>query len=543
MAPNKRTLQNTSKSSKIKKAKTEPKKQDPVDQNLEILVQAIEDSEKYAFPASDLMAVMCQNVFPKLVEERNEHHHKVTAMIEQSMNEAWLDLQKRKADLEYDVNNVDEAKQKKEKHLEALTQQIEVHDKKIVDLQEAKGLDEANAKEGDHKYQQEVDSVNEKSAEFDEFEAHKKKVQECFENQFTPFLHDPPINANTTKKNMKIIDTIFKEYFPEEGTALTALPLSLFKEITERTEFEMMCLKHVDTLFNHKIAEFEKKMEEVKPDTSTREALEEAAKKLRELADGAQKALKDQQAVRRQVKESQKAIEKELNTYPQRVEEKKDELKTIDEWIAYFSDVVKPAHEFLLTRTEIVPPEPEVEQVVPDVAAADPITHVYGSEEKAETDKIMGYTGSEAEMVTTPNVAFSTYAGSFTPKSAVSAAADARTPMSMSAARSPMSAARTPASAVRSAMSDSYRPESSRHGHEDREAVSAARSRHYNSWVGENVENVSTMLRVPGTDESEMKHAEVQGAGTPRTPVPEIDADSAAAMAWAVHISCEVPLF
>jgi predicted nucleic acid-binding Zn-ribbon protein len=80
-------------------------------------------------------------------------------------------------------------------------------------------------------------------------------------------------------------------------------------------------------MFNNKIAEYQKKMDDVKPDTTKREELQEALTKLEELTEVATKALRDQQELRKEVKDNQKKTQKELNQFPELVREKEEELK------------------------------------------------------------------------------------------------------------------------------------------------------------------------------------------------------------------------
>lgn len=195
----------------------------------------------------------------------------------------------------------------------------------------------------------------------------------CRDDVFIPSLSEPPTNKNKKEQSFK---TIFKTFFEGQESLLNSLPNALFKDITMRTEFEVMTLQLTDKLFNEKLQEIKQMMDALKPDTTKKDELSQASIQLDTELDIARSALKTQQNCRKELGNTCSNIKKLLKDYPKQVERKENELKEVEERITSFVEIVIPAYEFLLNRTEIVPEvvpeeEPKVEEEVKQQTAVE----------------------------------------------------------------------------------------------------------------------------------------------------------------------------
>jgi len=366
MAP-KRSMQNKKEKSYKKQKVVEEVKLSPVDQNIQVLCEAIHDVEKYQFPVSDFLSIMVPTCFAPLVENRHPYFHQVAGMVGRSMEEAKKVLEANKEALLYDVNNVEQVKAEHEKTLAQIEEEIRNQDIKIEELKEAKFLAEEKNNEGSRLYDEEVAKVEEKNQEFRKHEESHETILRCRDDVFIPSLSEPPTNKNKKEQAFK---NIFKTFFEGQESLLNSLPNALFKDITMRTEFEVMTLQLTDKLFNEKLQEIKQMMDELKPDTTKRDELSEASMKLGNELDIARTALKTQQNCRKELGNRGSEIKKMLKDYPKQVEMKENELKAVEGRITSFAEKVIPAYEFLLNRTEIVVPEvvPEEEEVKQETA-------------------------------------------------------------------------------------------------------------------------------------------------------------------------------
>jgi len=372
MAP-KRSMQNKKEKSHKKQKVVEEVKLTPVDENIKILCEAIHDSEKYPFPVADFLSIMVPSCFAPLVENRHPYYHQVAGMVGRSMDEAKKALEANKEALLYDVNNVEQVKAEHEKTLVQIEEEIVNSDNKIEELKEAKSVAEEKNNEGNRLFEEEVARVEEKNQEFRKQEESHESILRCRDDVFIPSLSEPPTNKNKKEQSFK---TIFKTFFEGQECLLNSLPIALFKDITMRTEFEVMTLQHTDKLFNEKLEEIKQMMDSLKPDTTKKDELSAASIQLNSELDDARSALKTEQNRRKELGNKCNNIKKLLKDYPKEVQMKENELKAVEERITSFVEVVIPAYEFLLNRTEIVPEvvpeeEPKVEEEVKQQTAVE----------------------------------------------------------------------------------------------------------------------------------------------------------------------------
>lgn len=333
------------------------KAEDPVQDKIDALVEAMESEFEYEFPCRDLLAKAIPNVLGKPVETRHEFEVAGARMVTEAVQEALATLKKREAELQYQVNNTEKVKTDYEEGIQKCTTQMAENEKKLAEV-------EVTVNEADKKLAEDEAKLRHESAQVKEHEDRYQTYQDDFQlltttlEEFNQVIASPPEGKKERSKHLSGLEQVFKKFFPGDKALITGLATLLYKGPDAQTRVDKMLVDETQKLFQDELNAFDKKIQEDKPDTTAKTAAAAEVDKSTEHRNCVTSELRELRRLGRSLAQTKKETEVLLKNHPKNVKKWETDLKNMETTIATFNSTVMAAHDFLIDRTEKVD-EPE----------------------------------------------------------------------------------------------------------------------------------------------------------------------------------------
>lgn len=321
---------------------------------------------QFDFVHPELFQPLIENLFVNPKEEREEVAQCFIDQYAKCISQAKTDLLKQRTDLEYEVNNHEEVKVKKEAELVKTSEHITKLDADKIVLDEAVTQAKEATVAAELAFEEEKEKNADQQAKFEEVKKEQTMIKETEEKFFTPGLTE---GDNINKKGRQEAEKGFKkildksEQWKEESTFVAALPNALFKDIGERTDFEQYVIKYAAEKFSSDVQILETKLAQIKPDTTQQDELEKAFHARTDEQKVAQERVKNNIAGKKTALKEKKELERTLGNFPEELISKQEQLTEMLDKITGFENDVEASFKLLEERTNIIPEEGVVEEV------------------------------------------------------------------------------------------------------------------------------------------------------------------------------------
>eukprot|EP00397_Hematodinium_sp_SG-2012_P023948 GEMP01024919.1.p1 GENE.GEMP01024919.1~~GEMP01024919.1.p1 ORF type:complete len:412 (+),score=114.33 GEMP01024919.1:53-1288(+) len=395
--------------SSAKKVKVE----DPVKKNVDIILNAFVSSSEYEFPCRDLLATLIPKVMGLPVEERkHEVQIQTSKMVTDAVHEALDKLQEKEKDLHYKVNNGDQVKADFENKIVTCTKEISAFEEKIIQLVTLESEAKQKLAEDEANLAEESDKIKDHEERYQDYLDCFKLLETTLNNDFVPAVQAPPTDKKEVKKHQDNLHKVFNQFFDYEKALIKAYPDALYKVPEERTATDKLILDQVQKLLQEKMAHYDQKIQDDKPDTTQKDALQAVVDKSTARKNQLTTDLRENRQSKRKSEKLKKEAEAMVKDHPKNIVKWVKDVTNIKSTIETYKDTVVVAHDFLVSRTELPEPVPEIREEVAAPAApveeesAHAPPHIPNQDfrnvmEKMDKDEQMAFEQPEAQRTST----------------------------------------------------------------------------------------------------------------------------------------------
>jgi len=351
MAKKRGSIRKEEKAAKKAKKEVKPEWELAVDE----LALAVGD-EVNRCPEGDVFASLAPKLFSILKEDRTQTINNLIQHFSNCVSDARVNLLKYQEEAESEVNRFDEVKQAKFVETQELEKKISELTEKIKELDQAKEMAESELDKAlDEKVEEETRFETEQE-KYDSLEEIKIKMEKIRDEHCHKYL-TATANSKERERAQKAFGELLKmDLWKEETTLLSyTAKHALFKEVSDRTEFEQFALKYLFDKFDTNSQIIAKKLEDEKPDDTNQTRLREVHAEKSAALDQLQSLFDENKS---QLKQAEKKLKKhleELKKLPELLEEKKAGLEVIQDTIDNFAQQVEGNFHKLVERTDIKP--------------------------------------------------------------------------------------------------------------------------------------------------------------------------------------------